>query len=128
MAIDDGKMELYKYVQQEYATLIDARGGQKTRLGLFLVVTGFLVTLAFTFAMPTLVASVDRAESLSDKYTTAATVVALIPVPIMIWLLWYLTGAVRAIIDTLSHVRLNTIGIDADKIKAALNTKELSGD
>ena len=126
VAIDDAKLEIYKYVQQEYATLIDARQGQKTRLGQLLILTGFLITVSFTFGVPSLVESVKLSASL-DRNSILGICAALLPLPVLVVLLWYLVGAVLAILSTLSHVRLNITGLSEQQILDALKAEHLDG-
>lgn len=128
MDIDPAKLEIYRYVQKQYDTLIDARQGMKARLSIFLVVIGFLVTIAFTFAMPSLTTSIERALSLKESDRVGAGLVAILPLPAILFWLGYLTFALWAVIHAVSHVRLNTIGCDENTIKAAMSAGSLDSD
>lgn len=101
---DDAKLELYNFVKDIYDKLISARQGQKTRLSIFLVLTGLLSTAIFTFAMPSVLTSFDYAATLPEgsRYTgsiiAAEPLIALIPLAVfLIFALWSIVEGLELI-------------------------------
>lgn len=124
--IDPVKLELYRFVKDEYDKVIGARQGQKARMQSFLVLTGFLVTVVFTFGIPGVLLSLERATSQHGTWSWAC-LLALSPLIAFAPLVYHLTIALEAIVNALGHVGLNTARVESDEILSAFDLTPLNG-
>ena len=116
---EDPKAELYRFVRDRHDKFLQARQGQKARIGHLLVLTGFVVTLLVIFGVPNLITAVREAKTCPPLTFASFAVVAFC----VSFLFLYL--AIREHLRFLGKVGFSVPRVDPEKIMQALDAKQI---
>jgi hypothetical protein len=108
------KSRLYEYVRDQHDKLLAVRQGQKTRIGLLLVINGFLITTLVTFLIPSSIRVLENAHHLVPRVLVGISAIVLLHV------LVYLGRALWASLSALARVGFAVPDVSNEKIRKAI--------
>ncbi len=109
--MSSGKVRLYEYVRDQHDKLLAVRQGQKTRIGLLLVINGFFITALITFLIPSSIKVVENTRHPVPLVLIGISAIVLIHVLVYLGRsLWASLSALARIAFTVPEVNNEKIG------------------
>ena len=118
---EDAKAELYRFVRDRHDKFLQARQGQKARVGHLLILTGFVVTISITFGLPNLIGAIREAGGWASLITSLAAVAFVI-------VLVYLSLVLREHLRYLARLSFSIPNANPAKIMGAFDAKEIQAE